>query len=435
VTRSVIEMLRAALLISCALAACSKAAAVAETSSRPEPAAYGDKWLVILSSSRQKGEEPKSLDTLRKHPDLGTNLERLSSSQFRGLMPCFEIVVARAFADQNEAKAFSKRLKKLAVDNYVKNAGSYVGVRDELERYCERPPTRGAGCGDAHWVERHGERTFMMLPSDPVMLDRISVQARPPKMLDGDHRVWISPLSSKQIGAYRIGQTYEVRESHSDACSITRFALLTRGTPHFSYLQNAQNEPPTAPGCGSPELFAELDCAVSGDDLTFPRGGKVTRYSNNGPRGSLVEPVLAALRRSASPVTLDNAYTTAQRGAAERKAELREYQDVHLFETDQRRVGLYTLSLQTGEGLTDCGADDVRIDLAALVELSADYEVTSVLMPAREMSETISDILDVGADGSLELVLETKFPHSRELLPVSGGPYCGVVVPFCDCGC
>ena len=76
----------------------------------PNPKAYSQAWLVLLKSSKVKGELPDAWTALQAS-SLAVRPERLDSGHFKGLMPCYEITIAAAEADKSKAKALSQELK------------------------------------------------------------------------------------------------------------------------------------------------------------------------------------------------------------------------------------------------------------------------------------------------------------------------------------
>ena len=66
------------------------------------PDGHGDRVLVILSAKTERGHVPAGLDRAAALP--GVDIERLDSSQYRNLMPCYELVVAGSRATVAEAR-------------------------------------------------------------------------------------------------------------------------------------------------------------------------------------------------------------------------------------------------------------------------------------------------------------------------------------------
>ena len=76
-------------------------------------------WLVILASAKDSKQQPESIETLHKHPEIPTQLMLLSSTEFKGLMPCYYITIANAFPEKADAMAYSQKLKSLNIDHYI----------------------------------------------------------------------------------------------------------------------------------------------------------------------------------------------------------------------------------------------------------------------------------------------------------------------------
>jgi hypothetical protein len=402
--------------------------------------AYSQKWIVILGSFTDPGEVPGGISKLARHPDLFEQVARISSTRFKGLMPCYQVVIAGAFATRKEARAHWKRLKKLGVKSYFKNAGKWVKQQPGVEAYCERRGKKSRGaCGGLHWVEKHAKRIFMKLQVDDVVAERIKAKTGASRPLDASLDVWGAPVRNKVVGVYRKGAGYQVfeadRSQTATTCTIGRFHLLTRGTPHFGWYQEFQQskKKPMKPGCGSPELFAELSCSEELDrpQLAVARGESPLKVYE---RGSKLSPeVVAALekvfRQSGS---YPQSHKQAEKEAGERKEKLVEEFGLSVYRQGTRTVVLAKVLLKTGQGETACGAEDVRVDMVGLAELKD----ARILHPLEAVDEsTIQGVVSTGAKGDLYL-LEQLFPNTRRLKPLGHDRHgCEITIDFCDCGC
>jgi hypothetical protein len=98
----------------------------------PDPSVFAHTYLVIV------GTEHDAVDLVPASAQLPMQVEPvlLTSTAFDGLVPCWQILVAKAFRSQKDAVAYADRLKReFHVDSYVRQTGSYVGPRD----VCEEP--------------------------------------------------------------------------------------------------------------------------------------------------------------------------------------------------------------------------------------------------------------------------------------------------------
>jgi hypothetical protein len=395
-----------------------------------EPAVfdYGDKYLVILSSSPTPGAEPASLATIGAKPELGARVARLDSSQYKNLMPCYEIVIARAFDSLASAKEWSGQLAALKIDHYVKNAGKFVGRLPAVEAYCEakknEPPD---ACGGVRFVEKWAGGLLMGLgePADEKGL----------APWNGERKVWRAPLDEKIHGAHRVGDVLLVLDPGSAEpmrCKVKGFSAVVRGHPHFGYFEEPPK--PDRPGCGEPELFAELECprAIAGEvalavahDRPAPAmvafdGPEVDEH----PLGAAAVEMISKLPEFA------RALEEAEREAKERKAELS-----RTFSLRAAKDLLVVRAIfSTGEGLIECGGEDVRIEIQGALALK-DGALGAVVLPFRRVElKRLGGILDLEKDGKLE-TFDIEPPARFSIRRGDDQEACGLVVPFCDCGC
>lgn len=400
--------------------------------------ALGDRWLIILSSKKESGFEPPSIAKLAQNPDLAAEVTRVSSTWFKNLMPCYEVVIAKSFSTQKEASEYSKKLTALGIENYAKNAGKFVGAQPQVEAFCQDESiVDDASCGGLRWVVSREKRSFMRIVLDPETEQRTLENAPAPKALDANYESWLAPLTAKNLGPYSIGQKFTVYGGTTPkSCSIKGFVALTLGTPHFGYLQQAQEEgkPPQGPGCGSEETYAELDCAET-EGFAFAETAKqptIYQLQAKTEDPKLYEMALKALSSGAE---YQKALEGATAQAKEKGQELKTIYGLQFFKGPQT-VALFSITMQTGEGNNQCGADDVFIEMSALLSWEPGKEPKEVLLPLRELSYgDVFGVLDLEGDGKLEL--ETFKPmDTRGLLKLpEQSEVCELKIDFCDCGC
>ena len=405
---------------------------------------YSEKWIVILGSYENNTDVPASLSKLQAKPKLATGLARIDSSEFKGLMPCYQVLIAGGFKSKKAARALHRKLKKIGVDAYFKNAGKWVGKLAKLQAYCKR---RGAkppkvACGNLHWVERWDGRTFMQVPVEEPVFKRLTQNAPQTKPLGKSMEAWTAKLQNEVIGPYRTKTPFKLYGQDASepvaSCMLDHFVLLTRGTPHFGWMQMHEEEgkKPKKPGCGEPALFAELKCNKSGQALFAVadghRGPRFYKKLQTVPGGG--DQVVAALKKSA---TWQAALDMAGKEARDQKRELKEQIATFAYRAGTRTVVLAKLSLVTGDGMTECGADDLRLDLRALVEVDPrSGTVKRELLPLTETEQsTVKGVIDADGSGALYL-LETLFPNTTRLVPADhAGAGCAIEYAFCDCPC
>ncbi len=380
---------------------------------------YDGKWLIILSSSKEAGVVPTGTEDL---PDV----VRLQSSQFKGLMPCYEIVVAGAFAKRKAALARSQELTEQGIDNYAKPAGEYIGDDSRLEAYCNGETT--SAC-DADF--RFVEGDYMDLALDAVAAERATAQA-PPEKREGESDFWKADLSVEKVEDWSIGQELDGYglDGTKQACKITGFTTITRGTPHFGWYQGEQS----APGCGSSQVFAKLDCAGP-VRFAAPAGGQaVTGFAPDGTKpGS--QSVGAAKELLKRDTAYQIAYSRASQQAAEAGEDLAEEISIQQFSSKKAVYLVATSHLTTGEGDDWCGADDLNITISGVVTAPAEGRPAELIVRFREMEGAeVTGLLDFGADGRLEVV-EQSWPQRTTVQTAKGKEICAIEIDYCDCPC
>jgi len=384
---------------------------------------YGAKWLIILSSSKEEGRVPDGVEGL-------ADMARLQSSQFKGLMPCYEIVVAGAFEKKKGAVARSKELKAEGIDNYTKPAGQYIGDDSRLEAYCGGEVE--TACNAAfRFVETHGENQYMDLALDAVAAERAAAQAPAEARLE-ESTVWLAELAVETVEDWSVGQALEgyAADGTPHGCKIAGFSTLTRGTPHFGWFESDQSQP----GCGSSQVFAALDCD---EEVRFAipadRGGLSGFTLDAGKVDSkLAGSAQELLRRDAG-------YQRVHSRAAQRAAE--EGEDLGIDVSVVKYVGkkasylVVTAHLTTGDGNDWCGADDLNLTVSGVISAPQGAAHPELVVPFREMgAAAITGLVDVERDGTVEVILNS-WPERTAVATRDGTEICAVEIDYCDCPC
>lgn len=400
----------------------------------PPEARYARSWLVILHASSTRGEGAGALEALAK-TGLPGEPDRLSTNAFRGLRPCLEVVVARAFAGRAEAEAFQQRLAEAGVAAYVKYAGALDSERERKEATCRAEAESAAARAQARapreaprFVEVHDGRTFLLLgPADK------GVALAP---VDERRSLWMAPAETDPTGLFAKGDSvdlYGVAGPVQSGCKVTGFAWLNRGVPHVGYFQ--QQPPPQAPGCGQPWAFAELDCGMTPNDVTFalPSGTKAPVFFARGEGPS--DEVLAAQERALRESPLFARLRAEGAIQAERTQErLQQNVTSSAFSQGERHVVLSVARVRTGEGNSMCGSD-YSGQLTRAVVLGP--EGAERVLGASELDgDEVAGVLDLEGDGKVELLLHDSWPTQRvRLVREDGSEVAGAEVENCDCGC
>ncbi len=369
---------------------------------RADGAAYSGKWLIILASNKEIGQHPQGAATLASS-DLEHELVTLDSSQFKALMPCYEVIVARAFSDRGEAIAYSRQLTAAGIDNYPKNAGAYVGAQPQVEAYCagERAEVAAACPGQVRLLAQVDGRSWAHLGLDPAEAQPLLASAPAPRALDEAKTAWESPLSVQHAGPWQQGQAVTVYGDGSpQECTLTGFSVLTLGQPHFAWYD--YNDDHSAPACGSPEIYAQLSCR--GGVLMAPAGAKEpVVYENKGEQPSQMSAILGKLEGY-------EAFEAEVVAHADGR-EVFERHTLTVHEAEGREVAALHLVARTGEEYL-CGGPDLQVEGVALVDLHSG----EVLLPITELYG-VDDlaVVDVDGDGVPE-VLVSHFPSTTKVL-------------------
>ncbi len=294
------------------------------------------------------------------------------------------------------------------------------------------------GCADFHWVEVHGGQPYVHLQvTAEEATALLAVEGSAARVLTPDWSVWEAP-QAPPVAGYAQGEPFWLYGNESSAplaqCTLGEFRRLTRGTPHFGWRQHLEEEgkTPEAPGCGEAALFATLVCPALEAAPSFALREElgVRAHVALGGLGELAG--LDLLRAHPNYV---EARAEAAAAAQLQGEDLAEVVAVQLFAGADQRLGVVTLTLQTGEGETACGGEDVRVALVALVALEADRDaVAQVLAPLHQgaWEEVVGLVVD--GVGRYHLLVEI-FPNTRALVALGEVESCQVSFAYCDCGC
>ena len=349
----------------------------------------------------------------------------LRSQRFKGLMPCYDVIVAGAFAELDAAKALGAQLGEAGVDHYVKQAGALVPPSSRLEAMCSEEP-HGACRADLRMVVDIGGSPHLALHLDPALAEA-SVGGSPtrPVRVDESGTMWAAPLPVKTIADVNVGDSWTLTNAAGGepvSCTVSGFGAIVQGQPHFGWYSDEGM--PTRPGCGSPEPMARLDCEGEVVGSSW-----VARPADAAAIGTFTE---AEAPDPAVEAWLAKAGATAR---SEAEAHARD-QGVPLSEESK----ITTLTggtggplsgarqhLQTGEGYAHCGGEDVNLSQLAILRDGA-----PVVALHDTTDRSVMGVIEV--DGEI-LVLESDWTGSRLLVGADGTSNCTLEVAFCDCGC
>lgn len=263
-----------------------------------QPQNFSDNWVVILSTSKIKNSISAELQQHIQKEKLQDKVVRLNSSMYQNFMPCFEIVVYDEILNKKQALALSKEWKAKGIDNYVKNAGKYVGYDQRFEQLCQERNYTSSKTPYKIGFAADG-KIHVPIEVSSISIDRIKPNERDYELLPMTNEIWRHRLNSRTIEDYTIGDTfYAVKLAYgatSQTCTIESFSFFIRGTPNNSpdlavewdvdpkdYIdyelppdvdpyeldmsnnkayQKALEKARLSRRCGSSKLFATLDCS------------------------------------------------------------------------------------------------------------------------------------------------------------------------------
>ncbi len=394
-----------------------------------EEAKLSGAWLVILASNTEPGQEPAGLTRILDDATLapGARPGRLDSSHFKGLMPCYEVVVATAGTDKAEALEVSRTLKAAGIDHYVKNAGAYVGERPAVDAHCARQRAgQAASCpGSLRLAERWGGAVYVDMGLKDEVASRALDTAGSATSLGGDGSAWAAPLTVQNLDDLSVGGEVAVATAAGGAptrCSVTRFVALTRGTPHWGWSEQQEH---TGPGCGTAEVFAELDCDLA--DVRLASAAPIpARATPSSDPVQDPDPFVSALRTSRAWA---EASVEAKRAAE--GTPVVEEMTVTRWTMGERELYVVQGWLRTGDGFDECGGDEVNIVVRGVMPATGPVPLVPFRLATRE--EWIG-LFDVDADGRLD-VISTSFPGTTTIHRSDGEPLCFAQIAYCDCPC
>jgi len=401
----------------------------------PPEVRYARMWLVIVHASATPGEGSEVLKALAR-TGLSAEPVRLSTTAFRDLRPCLELVVAKAFSGKAEAVAYQGRLLEAGVAAEVKHAGPLEAGREAREATCLAAVEAHAALVEGlkrreapRFVESHVGRTFLLLgeSQESLVLEPMDVR----------RSVWMASAREDPTGLFSLGDRVDLYGAEGplrEGCAVKGFTWINRGVPPVEFF--LREPPPEEPGCGRVWAFAELDCAVKPGVPVFalPEGTKAPVFFQRedaapGPEEAATE--ATALRRSARFATL----RLEGSEQAERVGEpLREEVGSFGFSREERRVLFTVARLRVGEGHSVCGIDYDQQATRAVVRAPGERE--RVLPETGLVGEDVVGVLDLEGDGRVELLLRETWPAGTlRLVREDGTEVAGDVVENCDCGC
>jgi len=397
-------------------------AALASLSS-PEDATLADKWLVILASERDPATPVAAAKRLAAQVDIPVRVRQLNSGRFKNLMPCYAVTLAEATPDKAAALALSKRLKDAGYDNYVKNAGAYVGPSAAIDAFCAGTPAGGDGTV-ATLADVAGQ---LWLPLDaPDSVIEAALRGAPaPVALTTGFDAWHQPVSVASVGSVATGASYRVVDAATGTartCTVRGFEALTLGVPHFGRLQDG---PLDAPACGTARLYGALACDGPVTEGSWVAVGGADPLGAYAPAGEGTAAQVEAGRTALSGATDWEVDSGDFAGEAHTRAV-----SVRLWNGPSDTVALVEGTRSVGEGV--CGGEDLA--WSAVFHLEGDRLGAPVGAFVETNAGRAVGLVDVRGDGRPEVVTE-RFPSTHTVSGADGAALATLSTDYCDCPC
>jgi hypothetical protein len=224
----------------------------------PDPSVFARKYLVIVGTEKEPADFGAVTARLTALSEPRIEPFRLTSTDFGGLRPCWELLVARAFPEKAEAAVYAEALEARGVEAYVRATGAYVGDVPGRDRLC---------LGET-WA------------SGWMMAGSLLLLAPDDSDAQGDRA-----LDDKELHGVRAGEkvrVYDLADRTSETCTVRSFA----STPRSNGLI-----------CSSRDVVADLG-SCSGDFALREGAPEPIFYAEAVAEPALVQALQEELRRS-----------------------------------------------------------------------------------------------------------------------------------------
>ncbi len=370
------------------------------------PAAAGEgPWFVIVSASPDAAQAHAAKARLVAAAVPGVQVEHLRSEGWSNLAPCLEVVLAGRRPDPAAAEALRAAVAAKGLDVAVKQAGAPQPAAAARARCAAAgaAPRLAVGRAGALWVP---------LPGEPLPAGLGAA-----KPLDAARDTWAAAAPGvSAAGGLRVGQSAPWSDAASGevrSCAVAGFAVVTAGQPHFGAREAG---PLSEAACGSPELWARLDCAAE-ENAVLVGNAAVWVAGTSAPAAAL-----AAMRHAAA---------AGRAGAAPGGPPLEETARlVRYTGPGGTAVWLGTVSARDEMGV--CGGVD---ETAWRLWADAGGVPGAPLGPwDREGATEVTGLVDTDGDGIPEVVT-AAFPLSWAVQAAGGADRARLGLAYCDCAC
>lgn len=241
------------------------------------------------------------------------------------------------------------------------------------------------------------------------------------KKVEG-HNVWSVTMKTHAHSGVRIGDRFNLHDPRKDvakgSCKVVSF--VTRSVAYNDW----ERENPTQPDCGTPQVYAQLDCTGKGYEIFIatPRGIKVTAFSpiaDTGNRHDRRATQALSTPEIMAEIKADHAQANdpgAPVKVTDGVADLKDHPDLWLI--DVHRF--------TGDGVEECGGGDLSDKRWAL------WDGTRVVGPIHRYVRRPIAMLTVGGQ---PYMLRSLDGAGWALTDLAGEPSYRMHDGFCGCPC
>ena len=393
-----------------------------------KPESLAGRWLLVVQSDADASAPLKVRKDL-KDSRFEIDFIRVYSSYLDGLEPCRFVTVAQSYSYREEARYWSRQMERLGIASEVQYAGEMAALDGNIEDWCQREmDSVSETCPyGMRWLASLDQTTWMEIGE----AENSTVES----ILSWEHmgdkegvRWWradATPALSDDVALGEVWQGFGVN-GVSRTCRVTGFEILARGIPHHRHAE----DPSRVPTCGTPKVFARMDCR---GDLVWalPKGSEAPRRYRILPD----EPVWASVLAQTMVRLTDSLGYKLARSRGEARAEeerllIQESSEVHVLErSDGSRALLVRATLTTDDGVRTCDEGKVHSVIVGVVDMEG-----RVLSAFREGEGHVLDVVDLDQNGQLE-VLQEVWPHQQWFFDEQGSTRCRMNMSYCDSPC
>jgi len=393
-----------------------------------KPQMLAGRWLLVVQSDLDPSAPLKIREKL-EDSRFEVELIRVYSSHLDGLEPCRYVTVAQSYNYREEARYWSRLMERVGIESEVHYAGDIASLDGDIEDWCRRETgdLTDTCPYDMRWLASLDQAIWMEL-GDAETSTVQSVRAWE-HLGDKDAvRWWRADTEVMPAHGVRLGDTWQGfgPEGVSQICRVTGFDVLARGVPHHRHA----GDPPEVPTCGSPKVFARLDCR--GEMVwAIPKVAALPLRYRVLPEEEVSASVLAqTMVRLTESLGYKLARSRGESRAEEDRLLIQESSEISVIErSDGQRALLVRATLTTDDGVRTCNEAKVHSVVVGVVDMEG-----RVLSAFREGDGRVLDVVDFDGNGQLE-ILQEVWPNQHWYFDETGTTRCRMDMAYCDSPC